>query len=94
MYLSSESKQKEKGERMIGKLMKLNVNGTLFSRGDIVMILTDEEMPLAWHYLSGKALRVSREEVLTITEYYQMLEREKGLEESEEQVEMEEQYEI
>lgn len=73
---------------MIGKLMKLLVNGTDFSRGDIVMILTDEHMPLAWHYLSQQPMRVNRAEVVTLHDYdlkvaeYESLHLE-GIEESE-----------
>lgn len=59
----------------MGKIAVLLVNGVDFSRGDKIMILTEEQQPLAWHYLSAKPMRVNRGEVTTVESYNSMMEQ-------------------
>lgn len=57
----------------MGKIAVLLVNGVDFSRGDKIMILTEEQSPLAWHYLSAKPMRIERGEVTTVESYNSMM---------------------
>lgn len=63
----------------MGELARLLVNGTEFSRGDYVMLLTNEDNPMVWHYISGKPLRVSRNEIIHPAIYESRVEEQENL---------------
>lgn len=74
----------------MGKIAVLLVNGVDFSRGDKIMILTEEQQPLAWHYISAKPMRINRGEATTVENYNLMMEQYEELFEKENKEEVNE----